>query len=182
MIQSRTMATKKRLISMNEVLKHNTVKDCWMVFYDKVCDVTSFLPEHPGGIPIIASHAGKVATSIYEQVHPKTMLSILPKSAYIGDIDPSTINKQRGDISKTGRDENISIPPIDQLINTFDFKAAASKVMAAQGWNYYISGAEDEITFRENQAVFSRYLYTHPRTVLHIFMLLHIASGFVLAF
>ena len=150
------MANKK-LVSMDEVRKHNTVKDCWIVFYDKVYDISSFLPEHPGGIPIIAAHAGKDATAIFEQIHPKTMLGILPKASYLGDIDKSTVKPT--DISKTGRDENVNIPPLDQLLNTFDFKAAASKCMAVQGWNYYISGAEDEITFRENQAVFSRYIY-----------------------
>ena len=149
---------QKRLISMEEVLKHNTEQDCWIVFHDKVYDITSFLPEHPGGIPIIAAHSGKVATAVFDQIHPKSMLKLLPSSAYIGDIDKSTINAARGDVASTGRDENVDIPPLDQLINTFDFKAAASKCMTKQGWNYYISGAEDEITFRENMAAFGRYL------------------------
>ena len=151
---------------MDEVRKHNTIKDCWIIFYDKVYDISSFLPEHPGGIPIIAAHSGKDATAIFDQIHPKTMLAILPKAAYLGDIDKSTVKPE--DVSKTGRDENVKIPPIDQLINTFDFKAAASKCMQAQGWNYYISGAEDEITFRENQAVFSRYVYIHDDTYMYL--------------
>eukprot|EP01083_Nonionella_stella_P204108 744326_1 len=159
--------SRKRLISMDEVIKHNTVGDCWIVFHDKVYDLTSFLPEHPGGIPIIASHAGKVATAIFEQIHPKSMLRILPKSSYIGTIDKSSIKPKRGDVSLVGRDKNIHIPPIEQLLNTFDFKAAASKCMQVQGWNYYISGAEDEITFRENQAVFSR-IWFRPRVLVDV--------------
>merc|ERR1719410_1764262 len=39
--------------------------------------------------------------------------------------------------------------------------------MQSQGWNYYISGAEDEITFRENQAVFSR-IWFRPRILVDV--------------
>eukprot|EP01084_Bolivina_argentea_P138971 244534_1 len=152
---------------MDEVLKHNTIEDCWIVFYDKVYDLSSFLPFHPGGIPIIAAHAGKVATSIFEQVHPKNMFSILPKDSYLGKIDTATIKPERGDVSTISRDKTTNIPPLAQLMNTFDFKAAASKCMGQQGWNYYISGAEDEITLRENQAVFSR-IWFRPRILIDV--------------
>ena len=32
--------------SWDEIQKHNTPEDCWMVFEDKVYDVTKYLPEH----------------------------------------------------------------------------------------------------------------------------------------
>eukprot|EP00483_Globobulimina_turgida_P007539 UN07553 len=95
------------------------------------------------------------------------MLAILPKSAYLGNIDKSTIKAERGDVSKTGGNANVKIPPIEQLLNIYDFKAAASKCMQLQGWNYYISAAEDEITFRENQAVFSR-IWFRPRVLVDV--------------
>eukprot|EP01084_Bolivina_argentea_P304303 525486_1 len=153
----------KRLISMDEVIQHNTVKDCWIVFYDKVYDITSFLPEHPGGISIIATHAGKIATKIFEEIHPKSILEMLPNSAYIGNISKTSIKSERGDISEISKhySNNIKISPINELLNIFDFKAAASKCMQLQGWNYYISGAEDEITFIENQQIFSK-IYFRP--------------------
>ena len=49
----------KRLISMEEVSKHNKKDDIWIVFYDKVYDLSKWLKYHPGGIDIIAEHAGK---------------------------------------------------------------------------------------------------------------------------
>lgn len=43
-----------------EVAKHSSKKSCWIVLDSKVYDVTKFLPEHPGGAPIILQHAGTV--------------------------------------------------------------------------------------------------------------------------
>jgi len=41
-----------------EVAKHNSSDDCWLIVDDKVYDVTSFVESHPGGDAIF-SKAGK---------------------------------------------------------------------------------------------------------------------------
>ena len=46
-------------ISMEEVEKHNTVDDCWIVSHGKVYDVTKFINRHPGGKFVIKSNSGK---------------------------------------------------------------------------------------------------------------------------
>merc|ERR1712194_314815 len=35
-------------LSLDEVAKHATKEDCWVVIDGKVLDVTKFLPDHPG--------------------------------------------------------------------------------------------------------------------------------------
>lgn len=40
-----------------EVAKHSTQEDCWVVVHGKAYDVTDFLPEHPGGMKIILKYA-----------------------------------------------------------------------------------------------------------------------------
>jgi L-lactate dehydrogenase (cytochrome) len=45
-----------------EVVKHNKKSDCWIVLDSHVYEVTSFLSEHPGGMPIILRNAGTVST------------------------------------------------------------------------------------------------------------------------
>lgn len=45
-------------------------------------------------------------------------------------------------------------PPVEHMLNIFDVEAVAQKVMKKEGWDYYSSGADDEITLRENHAAF----------------------------
>lgn len=38
------------LVTTEEVSRHNTPNDLWIVVEDAVWDVSSFAPEHPGGV------------------------------------------------------------------------------------------------------------------------------------
>lgn len=38
-----------RLLSVQEIGKHNTSSDCWLVINGQVWDLTDFLEQHPGG-------------------------------------------------------------------------------------------------------------------------------------
>merc|ERR1740138_2002235 len=49
-------------IPMEEVAKHTSKSDCWVVVAGQVLDVTKFLGEHPGGELAILTFAGKDAT------------------------------------------------------------------------------------------------------------------------
>lgn len=44
-----------------EVAKHSNKQSCWIVVDSNVYDVTSFLPEHPGGAAVILKNAGAVS-------------------------------------------------------------------------------------------------------------------------
>jgi cytochrome b involved in lipid metabolism len=37
------------VISVEEISKHKTPEDCWIVVDGNVWDITEFAPEHPGG-------------------------------------------------------------------------------------------------------------------------------------
>ena len=47
--------------TMDEVSKHTSKTDCWVVVAGKVLDVTNFLKDHPGGELAILTFAGKDA-------------------------------------------------------------------------------------------------------------------------
>ena len=48
-------------------------------------------------------------------------------------------------------------PPLSHMLNYFDFEAVAKSQMTQEGWDYYSSGCDDEITLRENHDAFHRY-------------------------
>jgi predicted heme/steroid binding protein len=53
--------------SLDEVAKHNTEKDCWVVVNGQVLNVTDF--EHPGGKKVIMMYAGRDATEEFNMMH-----------------------------------------------------------------------------------------------------------------
>ena len=56
------MSTNLPIISLDEVSEHSSRDDGWMVIYDRVYDVTSFLKEHPGGEEVIERDLFQVIT------------------------------------------------------------------------------------------------------------------------
>jgi L-lactate dehydrogenase (cytochrome) len=56
-----------------------------------VYDVTSFLPEHPGGAAVVIKNSGRDATKAFAPIHPPGTLSMLDPKAHIGPVDPATI-------------------------------------------------------------------------------------------
>ncbi len=47
-----------KVYSLEDIKKHSSDKDCWILVHGKVYDVTAFLEEHPGGYDIIVSTTG----------------------------------------------------------------------------------------------------------------------------
>ena len=45
-------------ITLTELAKHSTQKDCWVGYKGQVYDVTKFLPRHPGGVSTISRYCG----------------------------------------------------------------------------------------------------------------------------
>ena len=72
-----------------EVSLHNKEDDCWMVYKNKVFDVTSFISEHPAGPNYITDYAGEDTTTAFDDVgHTETALKLMLKY-HIGDIAKS---------------------------------------------------------------------------------------------
>merc|ERR1719258_232074 len=58
-------------------------------------------------------------------------------------------------------------PPIEQMLNIYDFEAVAQCVMEPTAWAYYSSGGDDEITLRENRRAYQR-IYFKPRVLVGV--------------
>ena len=80
--------------NMNEIKKHNTEDDCWIIIKNKVYDVTPYLQKqiHPGGDEVLLKYGGKDATPNFTDIHSDDAWKIL-NEYYIGDLnDNSFIN------------------------------------------------------------------------------------------
>merc|ERR1719181_806475 len=69
-----------------EVAKHTTKTDCWVILDGKVLDVTSFLGQHPGGELAILTFAGKDATEEFNMIHPPDVVGKYAPDAIIGVV------------------------------------------------------------------------------------------------
>jgi len=72
--------------TMEEVAKHTTKGDCWVVVAGQVLNVTNFLSEHPGGELAILTFAGKDATEEFNMIHPPDVIPKYAPDAVIGMI------------------------------------------------------------------------------------------------
>lgn len=66
-----------------EVKKHNSPQDAWVVYFNKVYDVSNW-HEHPGG-GVIFTHAGDDMTDIFAAFHAPGSQALIRKF-YIGDL------------------------------------------------------------------------------------------------
>mmetsp|Transcript_4691 Transcript_4691/g.8292 ORF Transcript_4691/g.8292 Transcript_4691/m.8292 type:complete len:643 (-) Transcript_4691:83-2011(-) len=73
-------------VTMEEVAKHTTREDCWVVLYGEAYNVSSFLEDHPGGAKAIMLYAGKDATKEFAMLHQKDVIA-----KYIPDLHVGTV-------------------------------------------------------------------------------------------
>jgi len=81
---------KGRKIGWKEVQAHRTPDDAWIVYKNKVYDVSNW-HEHPGGA-VIFTHAGDDMTDIFAAFHAPGSQNMM-KKFYIGDVIPDTVEK-----------------------------------------------------------------------------------------
>merc|ERR1711972_100362 len=72
--------------TLDEVAKHTSKSDCWVVVNGEVLDVTKFLSEHPGGELAILTFAGKDATEEFNMIHPPDVIPKYAPDAIIGKV------------------------------------------------------------------------------------------------
>lgn len=66
------VSAPQKQFTREEIEKHNSEGDCWIVINGKVYDATKVLSWHPGGKEPIMAHAGKVhadTTDEFESIH-----------------------------------------------------------------------------------------------------------------
>lgn len=160
-----------KTLTLQEVEQHNTKDDLWVIIHGKVYDLTKFLPEHPGGPRIIMKYAGKDATDAFDPIHPPDIIDrYLDAEACMGEIDEEeleTVEKVETEEQKQSRVAHENKPHLEEMLNAFDFEGVAKTVLQPEAWAYYSSGADDEITMRENHNAFHR-IWLKPRVMVDV--------------
>ncbi|KAL7473000.1 hypothetical protein ACHAXS_013379 [Conticribra weissflogii] len=125
-------AVKKgsKLITMEEVRKHNKEEDVWIVVNNKVYDCTEYLDLHPGGADPILINAGEDSTEDFVAIHSTKATKMLDKF-YVGDLDINSIKASDTDAvadridEKTGR--KIALDPKHKQPFTLQNKTVLSR-------------------------------------------------------
>jgi L-lactate dehydrogenase (cytochrome) len=177
-----------RVVSVQEISKHNIPEDLWVVVDGTVYDLTEFAPDHPGGagsesrlhssytqphsltFSVIIRYAGRDASAAYNEIHaPSLIKTSLHSSKIIGSLDPSSITeewvKPPPSVSKSFSPD--SKPPLDTLINAHDFVSAARQTITPKTWAFYSSGATDLNTKARNNQAYAD-IGLRPRILINV--------------
>lgn len=116
--------------------------------------------------------AGKDATEDFDSVHSLELLSeTLPETALQGYIDPVELDKPKDKPNtmngKQPKRDDDSPPSLHSLINLHDFERVAHQRLRATTWAYYSSGADDEISKRNNALAYQK-ISLRPRILRKI--------------
>merc|ERR1719195_1200349 len=90
--------------SMEDVGKHTTKTDCWVVLHNRVLNVTSFLSQHPGGELAILTFAGKDATAEFDMIHPPDVVGKYAPDAVIGELGGAAAEEESDEESEEEED------------------------------------------------------------------------------
>jgi len=116
-------------------------------------------------------YGGKDATEEFEPIHPPdTLDKYLDKKFHLGEVDMSTVDieEKQVDPDEAARQERIKhMPALEQCYNLSDFEYVAKRVMKRTAWGYYSSGADDEITMRENRTAFHK-IWFRPKILINV--------------
>ena len=155
-------------IGINELSQHASRQSCWLAIRGTVWDVTSFIDSHPGGAHLILKQGGKDATSAYEDFHaPELVIETLGIDAKRGALQPEGLTTEsRTDEREapSAQLEIVAAPSLRQMVSLADFEKRASLCMSPTAWAYVTSGADDEISCRENVKAYSK-VFLRPRVL-----------------
>ncbi|AYV75195.1 MAG: putative cytochrome b5 [Terrestrivirus sp.] len=80
------MTSDTKYFTREEVSKHNSESDCWIILNNSVYDVTSFLQDHPGGSHAIMTCAGKDATDDFKSVCHSSSANTFKEDFLVGKL------------------------------------------------------------------------------------------------
>lgn len=154
-------------VSLDVLSQHKSKDSLWIAVDGKVYDITKFQDRHPGGAKILNKVGGTDATKHFVKFHPTDVLRILESSECVGELEGISSNETEGEPTSDIALNNKNKPHLGEIYNLFDFEGVARYTMDRPGWYYFSSGADDEMTLRENHSAFHR-IWFRPKVLVDV--------------
>lgn len=88
-----------QMFSEEEVSRHNSPHDAWVILDGRVYDISGFLNAHPGGLEVVAGHLGTDVSDIlrspHYHLHSRAAYQILDRCC-IGELNGANAGPQVG--------------------------------------------------------------------------------------
>lgn len=163
----RSDATFASVFPVSEVMKHNTMDDCWIAIDGHVYDVSKFLAQHPGGAARILRFAGSDASSAFRSIHTELVLNRMKEHVtYLGPLGEGEF------LNKAKKEQKLDValgdkPSLAHIFNLLDFEFVAKKVLPQTTFTYYATGSSDEFSLRENRYAYLR-VFFKPKALQNV--------------
>lgn len=166
-------AAAYKKVSADEISRHISDHDAWMVINDTVWNISDFASVHPGGEAVIRENHGKDASKIYNYVHSVGLVAKhLGADARIGEVDPTTMTaswetgrgKQGGESYEGDEGPTFERPPLSTILNLYDFEEVARKALTPRAWAYSSGASNDGLTLAANVDWY-RKIFFRPRVL-----------------
>ncbi|KIW71766.1 hypothetical protein PV04_00003 [Phialophora macrospora] len=158
-----------RTVSLEEVSRHSTGKDSWIVLNGVVWDFSNFAATHPGGPEVIEKHFGQDGSGVYNELHSPTLVErYLGPQKRIGLL----VNEEQRcmKVSTTNIPEDTKIeseadkPGLETIISIQEFDSIASRALRPKAYAYISGATENGITKFTNSDWYRR-IWFRPRVL-----------------
>ncbi|EGW29974.1 uncharacterized protein SPAPADRAFT_63600 [Spathaspora passalidarum NRRL Y-27907] len=105
-------ATTTKVFDHEEVAKHTSHDDLWVVLNGRVYDISQYIDEHPGGEEVILDVAGGDATEAFDDIGHSDEAHEILKKLYIGDLKGAAPKeaKHAQSSQSTGDQQGLNFP------------------------------------------------------------------------
>lgn len=137
------------ILISEEVAKHNSITDCWLIIQNKVYDVSSYVNFHPGLAETIIPYCGKEASKAFEtknknKPHSQEAWNLL-NDYYLGDLNQKTTKQNLQKNSQKIQNSGVNLLT-DKILKEFP-DAKITKIKPKKNGTYKINLIYNGVNF-----------------------------------